>query len=114
LIILVGLLNLLGLIAWGCLMFLLYAASGGRSWDPATLFLYCGPLTYFAICFASTLPVVPAAWMAALGIAANLALVPFLWMGMLHGNEGLYFALPFLALTGLWYVAYRKKVAAIE
>ncbi|MBI2768580.1 MAG: hypothetical protein HYX47_03060 [Burkholderiales bacterium] len=49
--ILVAILNLLALLAWGCLMLFLYAVGGGRSWDPTTLFLYCGPLAYFCLCF---------------------------------------------------------------
>jgi hypothetical protein len=109
---LVGLLNLICLLAWGCLMLFLYAVGGGRSWDPATLFLYCGPLAYFFLCFVSTLPVVTPARMLPVGILANVALLPFLGMGLAHGGEGLLFALPFLALTALWYVAWRRKSAA--
>ncbi len=105
----VGILNLLGLLAWTGLMLFLYAVSGGRSWDSTTLFLYCGPLAYFVLCFISTLPFVRGPAMATLGILANLALIPFVGAGLSQGGVGLLVALPFLGLTALWYLAYKNQ-----
>ena len=108
---LVGLLNLLGLLAWTGWMIFLYAVGGGHSWDPTTLFLYCEPLAYFALCFVSTLPFVRGPGMATLGLLANLALIPFVGTCLSHGGEGLLFVLPFFVLTALWYFAYKGKLA---
>lgn len=111
---LVGLLDFIGLLLWTCLMIFLYAAGGGHPWDPTTLFLYCGPLAYFVLSLVSTLPGTRSQSMAILGIVANLALLPFLGISLSHGAEGLIFALPFLALDGLWYLAYRGRTRAVR
>jgi hypothetical protein len=113
---LVGLLNAAGLVFWLGLMLLLDAAGGGRPWNPTVLLSYCGPLAYFALNLVSVLR--PARrFMAVLGIAANLALLPYLWTYLLHSGpwlrEGLVMSLPFPVLTGLWWLAYRKSAQAV-
>ena len=105
-----GLLNFLGLLAWILLMLFLYAAGGGHAWESTTFFLYCCPLVYFVLSFLSTLPFARGPTMGYLGIAANLALVPFLAVSLSHGGaEGLIFGAPFLVLSALWYLAYRRR-----
>jgi|SRR5882724_10974682 len=107
---LVGLLNFLGFTVCAGLMVVLYAAGGGRSWEPNTLALYSGALAYFALCFASSLPFVGRSAMAGLGFVGNIAVIPLVLVSLQHGGiEGLLFVLPFVVLTALWYVAYRGK-----
>ena len=105
---LVGILDLLGLIAWVVVMRGVHAAGGGRPWDPVVLFLFCGPLAYFLLSFVSTAPFFKPRGMLILGVLANLATLPF-FISVLTEDVSLYLSAPLLILTVLWFVAYRKK-----
>ena len=105
---LVGILTLSGALLCIAVMVFLYAAGGGRAWDPTTLLTYCGIFVYFLLSFFSTLPPVRSQAMAGLGVVANLALIPLLLLALSHGGEVMWSLVPFLGLGGLWYLAYRS------